>query len=92
MIITRFLLLAATGFLTVSLAACADSSSTAAKKPARKVYYAHDVQTGSHLQRAYTDPNEATAANDSGSMTGSSEAGQQPFIRQSAAGSYAGQH
>ena len=89
MIITRFLLLAAAGFLTICLGACSDASNTAANKPARKVYYAHDVQTGSHLQRAYVDPNEATA-NDSGQLTGTTGAGQHPFVGNSAGGSYAG--
>ena len=79
MITTRFVLLAVTGLLTISLTACEDSSNTAAKKPARKVYLAHDTQTGSHLQRAYTDPSDATAAG-SGSLTGSPDAGQQPFV------------
>ena len=90
MIITRYFLLAATGILTISLVGCEDASNTAANKPARKVYLAHDVQTGSHLQRAYTDPNEA-AADGSGTLSGSPDAGQQPFAHTSAGGSYAGQ-
>ena len=62
MIMTRFVLLAATGILTISLVGCEDSNQTASNKPAKKVYYAHDVTTGSHLQRAYTDPNEPTVS------------------------------
>ena len=74
MIIMRFLPLAATGLLTLSLAACENTSKTA-DKPARKVYYAHDVQTGSHMQRAYVDPSQATAADGSSVQTGSPGSG-----------------
>ena len=65
--------------MTISFGACSDASNTAANKPARKVYYAHDVQTGSHLQRAYTDPDDANSGT-AGALTGSPDAGQQPFV------------
>ena len=90
MIITRFFFLATTGVVTLFLAACANSD-TAAKKPAKKVYYAHNVQTGSHLQRAYTDPNESSDAA-SNVATGSPSAGDRPFVNSSAGGSYNGAH
>ena len=58
------------------------SSSTASDKP-RKLYYSHDVATGSHMPKAYTEPTPIPAVAESGI-----DAGDRPFVNSTAGGTF----
>ena len=77
---------------TLMPADCTNSDSNkvaSASNRDRKIYYAHEVRTGSHMQQVFTEP---TSSPDPSSEMGGVEAGDQRFVNSSAPGSFAGYH